>query len=320
MLLGLGLCACLAKPNPLHGLANGDTTTAAGSTTVSSGPTTTAASAPTAPSTSTSSTGTTEADGSSSGDTTAGDSTALVDEGLLMRYFLDEGNTNETPPMVLDAVPPALNLPVDYGSEGVLAYDSLPTGRGLRWSVAGADGLPCIDAEGTKIFDVQGDLVVTLELVAQPDSTSPTHSRFFHLGPAETGGRLTLSSDVVGRVRFVLDNSNTIGADSVFPVDPGERAVWHMVYDSAQQEQFERIRFYVDGERRSATVYVPPQQNAALDLMTDANSFFCLGNRASGERSFQGGLYYAAVYAAALTDPQIQRNAALLKANDDPPQ
>ncbi len=44
-----------------------------------------------------------------------------------------------------------------------------------------------------------------------------------------------------------------------------------------------------------------------------------LGNRDNGDRSLSGTMHYAAIYDRALSEAEIQHNAALLGALDDEP-
>jgi hypothetical protein len=98
------------------------------------------------------------------------------------------------------------------------------------------------------------------------------------------------------------------------------RVVAHIVLDTTLATATERVRLYVNGSDQGAPGVLsnPPLLNAETELIAPTDSY-ALGNRTIGGRSFQGTLYYCAMYSTALTPAEVQQNAAVLMMDDDSP-
>ncbi len=251
---------------------------------------------------------------STSGDTSeTGEPGTLVDDGLIGRYFLDEAPEGTDPPSALDSSGNELHMPITYNAD-VVRYVTVGGNRGLEWTMRGAVGGPSISAGGPITDAYNGAQQATLEVVVDAQDVVNTGSRFMHIGVDENSD-LSMVSGSLDRVEL-----RTFGAVGVarWPHDlPGSgRVVLTIVVDTTQAEGSDRSRLYVDGIQVAPMGPVNISQNQTMSI--EGGARFFLGNRGeSNDRSFQGILYYAALYSVALSEADVQTNAARLGRSDD---
>ncbi len=242
----------------------------------------------------------------------------LVDEELVVRYYLDEANSGQEPTEVVDAAADPLPLPLTYVNEGTDTFmtytEDLNGNSGLAFAEWGRSDRASLAIDGTKISAMlHGGFTVTYEVVADVQGVIESTSRLLHIG-VDTGHTLSLETHVLTRLGFEFNGS---GRSSVPSYLPGlGRAVYHAVVDSTQVEPLDRLRIYVNGGRLPIITDIHVAQEA-LDL--GIGRHFVIGNREIGGRTIEGVIYYAAVYAAALSEEQVLQNTALLLADDDTP-
>jgi hypothetical protein len=243
---------------------------------------------------------------------TGGDADALVDRGLVARYYLDEAASGQAPPLALDAAPDPLDLPIIYSAD--MSYSESSGHRGLMWTQAQTDGRAAIDAAGTKIeAALTGSMTATFEVVVAIDNlpSSVPSARLASLSN-------TLASvgdfDVVGRTGEISIgwNEGLAGMVSV----PSGRSVLHVVVDTAAAMAVARRLVYVDGVPVSGGS-LTPAVNEVIESLEDAG--FALGNRIDGGRSAAATLFYAALYSTAFTGAEVEHNVAILSLDDDRP-
>ncbi len=240
-------------------------------------------------------------------------SACLVNKNLVVRYFLDEVVSGAAT-LALDSAPDPLDLPVTYDmTNSQPSYVADGTGRGLEWTVADQYGVASMPASGTKVRTMlEGKMKGTIELVARIDSATVNFNRLFTI--------TTDSANVFGLGVYSTPmysarlNSADIGQWSADFGNLG-RAVYHLVLDTTDTNLSNRVRFYINGSLQTASGGTPPLDNTAF-IFAGAESI-CLGNRDTQLRSMDGTLYYAALYADAMSDADIAINAELLKAWDD---
>lgn len=280
----------------------------------------------TSTSTSDPSTSTTELSTTTGDDTTGEPPPMLVDVGLVARYFLAEAANGQGPTHALDAAPEPLDLPLVYAAMGGMnpVYVEQDGGRGLRWPAAGLDGRATASVSGTKIQErLDGRTAATIEVVVDIDAVTGMGSRISHIGAGAEPGRLSLRSGNINRLEFYWKDNVLAG---VWPVDLDDlgRIVVHLVLDTGQPDPLHRVRLYIDGAAVSDGMdgmLTDPGQNEAI-VIPDGNDqlHYTLGNRGvDSDRSFQGALYYAALYDVALSESQLAHNAELLLVGDDGP-
>jgi hypothetical protein len=247
---------------------------------------------------------------------------SIVDRGVVVRYYLDEGRGGGTPTLARDAPDTPLDLNLDYGA-GNMSYAKGPRGWGLRWLSAGQHGVASALIGGSKFETMlEGSTEATIELVIEPDNVTTMFSRYFHVGVYERGGRFTATTNDIDQVKLALLDDAVANPAAVFDVDVvGQRAVWHLVFDSTQPNQMDRARLYINGVPQTSVANIVGA-DYALQIASADPFELCLGNRPTNPddiRSFQGSLYYAAAYATALTPSEIKDNADVLLDDDDSP-
>ncbi len=260
------------------------------------------------------STGLEDSTGSTSGQPCRGDS-CLVDRGVLVRYYIDDGGPGELPLMLHDSIEPPLELSMTYGPE--LQFIEEASGRGLDWSAPSLNSRASIPVDGSKIaIALQGSSTATIEMVLRVTDTDPLGSRISHIGTENERGRISLYAPTPGRIQFywygsVMLEEWDIGA-TLF-----ERRVVHAVLDTTALAPEDRVRMFIDGQPVAPVMESPPEQGQGIDLAIGRH--YVLGNREIGGRSFQGAMFYAALYETALSVEDIQGNAAVLSISDDAP-
>jgi Concanavalin A-like lectin/glucanases superfamily len=233
----------------------------------------------------------------------------LADEGVVVRYFLDE---QRGAVVVQDAIPPAVDLAVQ--NEGTSPSFGGPAGqRGASWESVDSAARIATPIAGTKLATMlQGSSTATIEAVLSISAIG-TGTRLVHFGVNTEGGRFSLRSENLTQVQAWIGNDPQ--TDWTVDLASG-RHVLHLVFDS-NLEEGQRLRLFDDGE------LVPPKNLVDVDPMesldlTAGGSAFHIGNRGPGGRSPEGTVHYVALYAVALTPAQIAANTQILQANDDP--
>jgi len=245
----------------------------------------------------------------------------LVDRELVVRYFIDEAQSGSSPETLDDAADPLVGHPValqlqydDVDSDERLAFTLTNENRGLSWAHAAHDARASVLVEGTKLHEtLDGTTAATLEAVINIDAVTTYHSRIVHFGDGEKSGYLTVSSDGDDSLNVYWQDVK-LGNWSVPFI--GGRHVIHVVIDTSLEAPDQRMKLYLDGDDSvEPTDSMAPDRDDRLELPED--SYFVLGNREIGDRSFEGVLHYAAVYAAALTVDEVGDNARELMVRDD---
>jgi hypothetical protein len=255
--------------------------------------------------------------GAGGGGGTGGGPLGLVDDQLVVRYYLDEAASGSSALLGLDAAQSPLNLP--YLWQGSMAYTEDAQGnRGLTWSSTGEDGRPQEYVDGTKVAAaLTGTTSATVEIVADIQDMND-FNRLFHVGTGTENGRFAVMgcSGGGGALCLYWHGADIAGA-WVFDVTLAGRAVYHFVLDTLEALPADRVRAYVDG------TLIPGDPGLVVSpgdtLTVGAGAQLVLGNRVTGGRSPQGTLFYAAMYGKALTQAEIEQNVAVLLADDDAP-
>jgi hypothetical protein len=253
---------------------------------------------------------------------------SLSDDGLVVRYYLDEASSGIAPSAALDSASGALPLPIDY--VGQMAYATEQGHLGIHWAVAAEDGGPALPISGTKLMDLDGSSAGTIEVVARVEQASVSGSRLLHIGE-DTDWSFSLGvllpqpdpRTVVGApTRFVAEGALEAGVYYAVrwehDFDPAERFVVHTVFDSNRANPSDRASLYLNG------VLLPASSGATYPELGDTLALTgaeaaAIGNRLIGGRSIRGTIFYAAYYGAALTERTILDHVAVLTANDDTP-
>ena len=232
---------------------------------------------------------------------------------LLARYWMEEASSGQAPTQLLDDQASPLNLPITYDLTNP-TYTSLPTGRGWESTTTNNAGRATTLVDGTKLqTTLNGATAATIELVLKMDALNASQSRIFHIGDGSESGYLTLSSPDANTLFFY-----TLGTTLRGQWDPGfdgTRAVFHLVYDSSEPTAGDRVRLYKNGTLLTSTGGTAPPLNETISIPN--GKYFAIANREIGVRSFDGAIYYAALYDGALTASEVSTKQAALLVLDD---
>ncbi len=232
---------------------------------------------------------------------------------LLARYWMEEASSGQAPTQLLDDQASPLNLPITYDGANY-SYTVLPTGRGWESTTTNNDGRASTLVNGTKLqTTLDGATATTIEVVLAIDALSTSQSRIFHIGDGSESGYLTLSSPNATTLFFYALGTTLRGQWN--PGFDGTRAVFHLVYDSAEPTAGDRVRLYKNGVLQASTGGTDPPLNETISIPN--GKYFAIANREVGVRSFDGSIYYAAVYDGALTASEVSTNSTALLASDD---
>jgi len=242
---------------------------------------------------------------------------ALTEQGLIVRYYLDEAADGQGPNTARDAAPePLLPLDIQY-SDASPYYVTEDGHRGLRFEALGSQGKVITAINDVKVdVALEGQTEATMELVTQVEEAEATNgSRLLWLGTNNEAGRLSLSARTTNELHFRWQlDSQEVG---LWTADLTERAVLHVVLDTTRNVSRERVRLFRDGVEITNTSNEVPEQGEVIAL--GADKFLALGNSEAGSRNLVGNIYYAALYDRALTSPEIAIHTAILSESDDTP-
>ena len=258
------------------------------------------------------SSGSPEADESSSSSGT-GPGEPLHDRGLVVRYFLDEAAEGTDEFNVDDASPDdPLDLPL-FVATGQPVYFEEGSNRGLEWSSHSNAGAAMTNIDGTKVQTAldgssEGTIEVVVDVHALPRGT--LSGRFIWIGDGQMAGSFGLTANANTGVWFRLNDVTPL----MWPVDLAGmgRVVIHVVFD-ANAEMANQVVLYLDGEPEMGVASLL----AETPITLSPDDELVLGNTSDQTKSFDGRLYYAALYNTALSAEDVADNAARLLLDDD---
>jgi hypothetical protein len=246
-----------------------------------------------------------------------GQAPVLVDRGLVVRYFMDEAPSGQSPTQMLDSAPSPFHLGLDYSAQ--MAYAATPNGRGLDWTAVAAPGSARGTISGSKVQTaLHGSATATIELVVNAtDLRQGGNTVINALGSGSNAGDLSLYSTTNhggNQVGVAWHGGTEMG---YWPVDLRTvgRVVLDAVVDSTQADGASRLLLFVDGVSAGAASGSNVTQNATVDLSSATT--LSVGNGVALVASIEGGLYYAALYSSALSQSEISINVTRLQASDD---
>jgi hypothetical protein len=242
----------------------------------------------------------------------------LVDDGLIVRYYLDEAADGQQPTELVDRAADPLPLPLSWQPEMSYVQDG-EGNRGLEWTQAGANGMASAGVDGTKILTaLHGSTVGTIEVVVAftASGADGACARMSTIATPSVAGSFTLCAPSITRAEFGIDTSYRGGEWEVDFIGRG-RLVLHAVLDTAQTDENLRARLFLDGAEVPRISGTAPQPSQQLNL--GIGSSYVIGNRPEGGRTPNGRVYYAAMYSVALTPAQILQNTSVLISHDDAP-
>lgn len=249
----------------------------------------------------------------------------LSDDGLVARYFVDEGMSGVASGQVLDYGPELEHLDVQ-SANGKPTWFVEGASRGLRWDGAGDGGR--VSKQVT--FDTQelivGSTTATLEMVVHVSGISNTQTGGVFIGGlwAATSEELSLWVNNFFSV-YAVAGSTEAGRWSYPDMSqilwgPSRATrVLHAVYDSTAASGADRLVLYVGGV--PATVEAAPTVGLDEPLSFASTPHIAFGNIPSGntDTALGGTVYYMAIYNTAMSAQQVMDHAAILQQSNDGP-
>ncbi len=246
---------------------------------------------------------------------TGGAAGALVGEQLLARYLINEADSGAAKGQLDDASAEPLPLEL-YGVKEELIYMEPSCGhRALSWSAPGLDARAAALIGNSKLAALHGskqatiEVVVKIEAVADAMQTGP--SRLMHIGPDFQQDWFSLGLAQPETLDFFWKGGVNAGR---WPLPTGsDPFVLHLVLSTSA---LNTLMLYINATPQEPYNNVPlPAINETIGIFGGAK--LVLGNLPDGKHSFQGELYYLAIYNAALSQSEMLHNVDRLLANDD---
>jgi hypothetical protein len=233
---------------------------------------------------------------------------------VVARYFFDEATSGTQPSQALDATPNPDNLTLNYDG---MSYVSTAGSTGLEFATLESTSYARDNTPTKHRSTLGGASALTVEMVLRLNGTATTGvgSPLYFLDSGPGTGSLDFALIATGLGQLGLFFEDSVAAATWSSLTLSSRTVVHLVVDTSLASATDRARLFVDGNL--ATVDAPPTlvQSATIGVATadlDIGGF-------DGATSLQGTIYYAAIYAAALTPTEISHNVTLLQASDDSP-
>lgn len=239
---------------------------------------------------------------------------ALSDTGLLVRYYFDEGSGATAG----DTSGNAYDLTIDTGS-GNLSWVGSAGAKGLdSSSTSGAQrAYHDITASDLLLTNLHGQNQMTLELVVQVDAISASNGRVFVINNTAGGiPRFGVAGTAVGSLYAYYNGT----ASEYFALPTSSVYVVHIVYDLTAATADDRCKVYLDGTLADSIGNAFTTQNQTLSIASGEQLIaFNRQNSGSYDRSFNGALFYAAIYTGAFDATRVDDHYDVLTADDDEP-
>ncbi|MBW2456903.1 MAG: hypothetical protein JRI68_20480 [Deltaproteobacteria bacterium] len=258
--------------------------------------------------------GNTSSGGGTGGSTSSGNPPNLVNNGLIVRYFIDEAASGDWVTALEDSAPDPLPLALTYDA-GNLSFTEIGGNRGLQWAAAQGSGRASTLVTNTKIQSALGGAgTATMELVVEVVDNGGHEARLSHIGGGTEAGFFGLTWDGTF-VRYWMNGAYDVGVWN-WGLPQAGRVVLHLVVNIQASASIDRVRLYSNGTPitpNTATIGPTP----GTPFMAPSGKHYVLGNWEAGGMGFQGTLFYAAMYSSALNQNEVSQNAGELLVNDD---
>jgi hypothetical protein len=248
---------------------------------------------------------------------------SLIDDNLVVRYFVDEADSGTDPTEVLDGsgVGDPFNLTINYGS-GNMSYTEVNGNRGLEsTSVTGTQRADkFIDDTSDKVRDnILGATKATMEVVGRFDAFNSSGSRIFgiRVDGTPTSDNFMLRPSPSDGYGVQLNGSTRRRYD----LGTG-RMVIHIVVDTTEENEADRIKLYKNGALQTPTeTPATVTQNATISTASGQilSILNCKDQNEEYHRPYEGVFFYGALYSDALTQEEVNNNYTILNVNDDTP-
>lgn len=235
----------------------------------------------------------------------------LVENGLLVRYFLDEDPQSGAARRAIDSASgEPLNLERMTSPNGP-TYVEGSAGRSASWSVPGGAGAFGDLVSPKVLVGLQDGRRATIEIVVEDLFPSSVTSSLVYLGPM-SGGALGLYV-TQNQLILALDGSTDIRWNVVLG-GPLQREVITVVLDTSQPFITDRVDLYLGGSPGPSS-QLGPDRHRSIKLLAGDSVF--IGNGPGANASVGGRIGYVAIYDRPLTAAEVAANAASLRVSHD---
>lgn len=231
------------------------------------------------------------------------------------RYLLDNASSGTTPTTIADETGNGNALSIVYNGSG--SWTSTGAGNGFDFTDAPITASSSI-LELTDILNngnIGSSFInanrISFLIVPDVDSGSASGARIMQLG-TDTGNGIVglVASDLETKVRL-----NDVDVAGFPPLDGNGVRVIYCQVDTTQAAAADRVRLWDNGSEQTASS-VTVAQNETFSL-NNASYNLTLGNRGSGNRNFDGRIYYFELFSDLLTTQEIADSNTNLAANND---
>lgn len=234
---------------------------------------------------------------------------------LIQLLPLNAAAAGTSPAVASDGAPTPQDLAITFGAG---SWTSIAAGRGL--SFVGATGAGAVAtglASGNKIYDnIDGKTSITIELVfTTPAGTPNNFAPIFAIIDEATGDSIIslLWSNTSAAYRLYFGD-DTVRRRHALAL--GTTFFAHLVFDSAQANEDERVKLYLSGVDTSV-IASNPTQNATIQSAMPASISEGLCNFGDLGLQYTGAIYYAAIYSGAFSAGEAFLRAQALAADND---
>ena len=236
---------------------------------------------------------------------------------LVGRYWLNEATSGQVPDTVFDDQPSPVNLGITYDASLNWTLDN--GHRGLGGSVAEHGGIASAPVAGTK-YETSLDRATQATMVVVMEWGSGNGDRM--AGFQRSDGTRTLQVLTKSGGDLELRFDGIVESPRIYwpgTWDDGVRRVFHIVYDTYDPVEDDRVRLYVDGVDQgtpSFTSGAMPPLGDSLDF-SDPTNVLALLNEPDLTNGLPGTVFYYGVYTGEMTDAEITADYTALSADDD---
>lgn len=246
------------------------------------------------------------------GESRGPDDVELTDDGLVVRYFLNEAPAGSDPSLAIDWADDPFDLSLEY-VDSTMHYVSEGIRRGLAFDLVGRDDAARSPIDDSKVAALEGTYELTIEVRVRVDDAATNGSRIVHIGRNDASA-VALAATSADRLEARWNGIVVRRWD--YSAYQGASRTLHLVIDTSAVNAASRFRLLADGVELNPTVVNELPDDAPLAFAND--TILALGNR-HRDRTFRGALFYAAIYDHAISDSTLAEHVEVLQLSDDPP-
>ncbi len=248
----------------------------------------------------------------------------------LVRYWIREATSGQSPSELVDDTVEPFNVPLLYPSTQSPVFGDIVEGGNthLRFDPEAVDTGGARATIGSKLSKIQGSPQATLEVKYQRGPCTDEQPRVFGLSQSGSVGSGAFYMRELDAHDGLILRSLRSSRWSFFHLQQQcpirSISVVHWVVDTREAVEADRVRAYINGTRQPVVAYQGgpytgrfPAENDGMDIGTETELLLGSPESDTDTRTADMHLWYAALYDKALNELQIARQAKRLQQNDD---